>query len=89
MIYSLIGIGEGLILGFFFLLIEALNEEKNCEGRLLKRDDIKKSCESCLYNKKGKCMTLFSQDSKDNGLFLWYEACHSHETERERRKRKK
>lgn len=29
MIYALIGIGEGLILGFFFLLIETLNEEKN------------------------------------------------------------
>jgi hypothetical protein len=32
MIYALVGLGEGLILGFFFLLIEALNEEKN-DGR--------------------------------------------------------
>ena len=33
MIFALIGIGDGLILGFFFLLIEALNDDRNCEGR--------------------------------------------------------
>lgn len=31
MLYALVGLGEGILLGFFFLLIEALNEDRNDE----------------------------------------------------------
>ena len=33
MIYAVIGLIEGIFFGFFFLLIEALNDDRNYEGR--------------------------------------------------------